>query len=131
MMGKIFKAIKNFFAWSDLFSSTYYIQYNEEHTYNTVTGGIISIVIGIIVIYFLIQMSVATFALSNITASISAVATPPASNFTVAFDPSSKFTFAVKVANFDLNNDPERFFNIDLYESTKSNYKGTVVKRKI
>lgn len=110
---KTFKSIKNGLAFGDLFSTTFYVRYNGDNDYQTVTGGICSVIVVGIAGFILVQMLLQTFTYSTITATTVFTELPPDQPIAISLQ---SFMFSVLLANSNKTSGL-RYFDVSLKET--------------
>lgn len=114
----ILKKVKSLIKMNDFFYSTEMLRFNDESEYKTLTGGLISLAIILVIMVGFATMIADTISLNSITSSTDIInnEVPTSANFSTNSD--SNFMFAVNIPYLNVASS-YHYFDVKLYRAER------------
>ena len=115
----------------DLFAHNQFLRYRSEESYQTITGGIVSILLIGLFIGIFWTLVISTFSYSLITSQSETIYEADPSPYELKAHPSSKFMFAIGINGLDLSTSKLFDFEFNGYTQTRKNASSTPTTDKL
>ena len=100
----------------DLFSLTQFLRYDKDEDYKTISGGLISLVVGTIFCVLFAGNALNTINKTDISWTLMEENDFDPTRTTLTFNEENKFMFTIGMPNINLNDASQRYFDIEIVE---------------
>lgn len=108
---KLLSLLKDLIEMNDFFYSTQLLRFKKEGEYRTLTGGILSIGIIVVIVVGFANMIMDTLKRNTFTTAFKSEKSPNPTLLTLEADPKKNFMFGVEIWRHNLNA-PTRYFDV-------------------